>query len=135
MDSGVGQNDDVRQRNVACDAVNAPPSSLRRPVSQDVIAALQAQFGSAVSTTPSVLEHHGRDESWHAAAAPDAVVFPTSTEDVAAIVRICSTHRVPVIAFGAGTSLEGHVLATRGGVCVDMTRMNRICALQVEDLD
>ena len=66
---------------------------------------------------------------------PDAVVFPQTTEEVAEIVKICAAHRVPVIAFGTGTSLEGHVNAPLGGVCVDTSMMKRIVAIHAEDLD
>ncbi len=78
---------------------------------------------------------HGTDESWHTPAAPDAVVYPQSTEQAAEVVRACARHGVPIIPFGAGTSLEGHVAALRGGVSVDMTRMDRILELTVPDLD
>ena len=86
-------------------------------------------------TSPSVLEQHGRDESSLPAAAPDAVAFPISTEEVAAILRVCNEHLVPVVPFGAGTSLEGHVLATSGGLSLDMSRMDRILAVRVDDMD
>ncbi|MGZ5168873.1 MAG: FAD-binding oxidoreductase [Burkholderiales bacterium] len=115
--------------------MNAPFSSLRKPLPDGFLAALQTRCGGAVTTAQATLDHHGKDESWHGTAAPDVVVYPQSTQDVSDIVRLCASHRVPVIAFGAGTSLEGHVLAIHGGVCMDMTRMNRVCAIHVEDLD
>ena len=80
-------------------------------------------------------EHHGKDESAYPIAAPDAVVFPESTEECAAIVKLCAAHDTTIIPFGVGTSLEGHVLAIHGGVCVDMSRLNGILAVNVEDLD
>jgi D-lactate dehydrogenase (cytochrome) len=82
-----------------------------------------------------VRDQHGRDESPLAPALPDAVVFAESTAEVAEVLKVCHRRRVPVIAFGAGTSLEGHVLATSGGVCLDLTHMNEIVAVRVEDLD
>ena len=88
-----------------------------------------------VLTGRDVLEQHGVDESFHPAAAPDAVVYPTSTEEAAAIVGVCARHRTPLVPFGAGTSLEGHVAALQGGVSVDMREMNRILRLSIEDLD
>src|SRR5919197_4050951 len=88
-----------------------------------------------VLTGSDVLAQHGVDESFHAAAAPDAVVYPTATEEAAAIVGVCARHRAPIVPFGAGTSLEGHVHALQGGVSIDMREMNRIVRLSVEDLD
>jgi D-lactate dehydrogenase (cytochrome) len=115
--------------------LNAPHTGTRRPAPDGLVRELKARFGDAVATSPAALEHHGKDESWHAHAAPDAVVYPQSTEDVVEIVKLCASHRVPIIAFGAGTSLEGHVLAIYGGVCIDMTRMNRVLEVHDEDLD
>jgi D-lactate dehydrogenase (cytochrome) len=89
----------------------------------------------AVSVTDAVRKQHGTDESWHLPAPPDAVVYPASTEEVAGIVRICTANRVPVIAFGAGTSLEGHIAALRGGISIDTSRLNRIREVNLEDLD
>jgi D-lactate dehydrogenase (cytochrome) len=91
--------------------------------------------GDRVLTGHDVLEQHGVDESFHPAAAPDAVVYPTSTEEAAAIVGVCARHRAPLVPFGAGTSLEGHVAALQGGISVDMREMNAILRLSVEDLD
>lgn len=86
-------------------------------------------------TGDDVRDLHGRDESWHPSAPPDAVVFPRNTEEAVEIVKICSRHGVPIIPFGAGTSLEGHVAALSGGVSVDMREMNAILRLSVEDMD
>jgi D-lactate dehydrogenase (cytochrome) len=88
-----------------------------------------------VLTGRDVREQHGIDESFHPAAAPDAVVSPTSLEEAAAIVGVCAQHRAPIVPFGAGTSLEGHVQALHGGVSVDLREMNRILRLSIEDLD
>ena len=82
-----------------------------------------------------VREHHGKDESYFPYAPPDAVVFPESTEEVRGVVELCRRHKTPVIPFGVGTSLEGHVLAIRGGVCVDLSRMNKVLAVHEADLD
>ncbi len=96
---------------------------------------LRAQFGDRLSTSESVREQHGRDESYHPPIAPDAVAYPLSTEEVQAIVAACARHGVPVIPFGAGTSLEGHIAAVGGGVSIDFSQMNRILAVNLEDLD
>jgi len=111
------------------------PEPLRKPFPAELLAALQARFGERVTTAAAALEHHGKDESAHETAPPDAVVFPETTVEVAEIVKLCGRHGVPVIAFGAGSSLEGHVLAIHGGVSLDLTRMNRILAVNVDDLD
>jgi D-lactate dehydrogenase (cytochrome) len=100
-----------------------------------VIDALKALIGDRVSTSESVREHHSHGESWHAPGLPDAVVFPTSTEEVAAIVTLCAQHRRPIVPFGMGSSLEGHVNAIHGGVSIDLTRMTRVLRLSPEDLD
>ena len=88
-----------------------------------------------VTTSESELERHGHDESWHETARPDLVVFPASTDEVAAIARACHERRIPMIPFGAGSSLEGNVAALRGGVSIDLTRMNRIVEVRPQDLD
>src|SRR5262245_47799805 len=100
------------------------PQAVRLP---DVLAAeLGRLLGDRFSTSSAVRDHHGRDESYHPPEAPDAVAFPLSTEEVQAVVAACARHRVPIVSFGAGTSLEGHVLAHAGGLCLDTTRMNRV---------
>jgi D-lactate dehydrogenase (cytochrome) len=105
-------------------------------VSRDaLIAQLKDRLGERVSVGDSVREIHSRGESHHAGVLPDAVVFPASTEDVQAIVRACAEFRCPMTAFGAGSSLEGHVVPLHGGVSIDLTRMNRVLRLSVEDLD
>ena len=100
-----------------------------------LLARLRDLLGDRVSTGAAVREHHSRGESHHHAVLPDAVAFPSSTEDVQALVAACAAHRVPMTAFGAGSSLEGHVIPLRRGVSVDLTRMTRILRLSVEDLD
>lgn len=92
-------------------------------------------FGNRFSTSPAVREQHANTTTWVPGTPPDAVVFPTSAEDVQTAVRICSAHRVPVIPFGAGSSFEGHVNAPFGGVSIDMREMNRILAVNSADFD
>ena len=94
-----------------------------------VIAALAAQFGNRLVTSQAVREQHANTTTWIENEAPDAVVFPQTTADVQAIVRICAVHRVPVIPFGTGTSLEGHINAPLGGVSVDFRDMNKVLAV------
>lgn len=99
------------------------------------LGALRALLGERLEVSGAARDHHGHDESHHPAALPDAVAFPETTEDVAAIARICSAHRVPMIPFGAGTGLEGGVTAVAGGVSIDMGRMNKVLAIHREDMD
>ena len=96
---------------------------------------LAQRFGERFVLSEALRHQHAHTTTWLAPQPPDAVVFPVSTEEVAEIVRICSDHRVPVIPFGVGTSLEGHVNAPGGGVSVDMSRMNRVLVVHAEDLD
>ena len=100
-----------------------------------VLAALRARFGDRVTTADSVLQQHGRDEGHHATMPPDAVVFAEATADVVAVVGLCREHKVPLIPYGTGTSLEGHVAALEGGVCLDVSRMDQILRVSPEDLD
>jgi D-lactate dehydrogenase (cytochrome) len=104
-------------------------------LNESLLAELRAVLGDRLSTAASVREQHGKDESYHAAHAPDAVAFAHSTEEVSAIVKACARHETPVIPFGTGTSLEGHVAALHGGICVDLSRMNRVLRVNVDDLD
>ena len=96
---------------------------------------IRALLGDRVTTSRGVREHHGKDESYFPYALPDAVVFPQSTEEVRAIVDLCRRHRTPMIPYGVGTSLEGHVLAIHGGVCIDLSRMNSVLTVHQADLD
>src|SRR5689334_13711634 len=99
------------------------------------VAALTAAFGNRVVTSQAVREQHGNTVTWIVNQPPDAVVYPQTTEEVQQIVRICSANRVPIIPFGVGTSLEGHVNAPRGGVSIDFRDMNKVLAVHAEDLD
>jgi D-lactate dehydrogenase (cytochrome) len=96
---------------------------------------LHRLLGDRLVTSAAVRDHHSHDESYHPWRLPDAVVFPVTTEEVQAIVSSCARHGCPMIPFGAGTSLEGHVIPVRGGVTIDLSRMNRILRVSAEDLD
>ena len=100
-----------------------------------VIAALAAMVGNRLVTSRAVREQHANTITWLGNQPPDAVVFPHTTDEVQQIVRLCAAHRVPIIAFGTGTSLEGQVNAPRGGISLDFRDMNRVLAVHAEDLD
>ena len=106
-------------------------TSLKDPCLQE----LQKLLGERLSMSNSVREQHGRDESFHASAPPEAVAFAECNEEVAEIVRICVQHQKPIIPFGTGTSLEGHVAALQGGVCLDVSGMNQVLEVNENDLD
>ena len=106
-----------------------------REFDQSVVTELRALLGDRVSTSAAVREHHGKDESYFPYALPDVVVFAKTTEEVRDIVNICRQHRVPMIPYGVGTSLEGHILAVQGGVCIDLSQMNRVLEVNDADLD
>jgi len=110
-------------------------SSLKRPLPAALLNALRALLGDRVVTTAAVRQHHGKDESAHPHAPPDAVVYAQSTTEVVQVVNLCRQHQVPLIPFGVGTSVEGHVLAIHGGITLDLSHMNRIFAVNVDDLD
>jgi D-lactate dehydrogenase (cytochrome) len=117
-------------------AQEQPAARVRDPAAVDaVIAALAAEFGNRLVTSQAVREQHANTTTWIENEAPDAVVFPQTTADVQALVRICAAHRVPVIPFGTGTSLEGHINAPLGGVSVDFRDMNKVLAVNAQDLD
>jgi D-lactate dehydrogenase (cytochrome) len=109
------------------------------PIAPDTVSALvhdlRALVGDRVSTTAAVRGHHSHGESWHAAAEPDAVVFPETTDEVSRILQACFAHRVPVVPFGIGSSLEAHVNAIHGGVSIDLTRMTKVLRLSPDDMD
>jgi D-lactate dehydrogenase (cytochrome) len=96
---------------------------------------LHQRFGDRFVLSAAIRHQHGHTTTWLATQPPDAVVFPETREEAVEVVRICADHRVPIIPYGVGTSLEGHVNAPGGGVCVDMSRMNRVIAVHAEDLD
>ena len=110
------------------------PDFVQRPIPEEFLQALQTRFGSQCSTALAVREQHGRDEGAIAAPPPAAVVFAESTLDVQDAVRLCDQYGVPVIAYGAGSSLEGHLLAVQGGITIDVSRMNRVLSVNTEDL-
>ncbi len=113
--------------------LNAWPILKPRPVPAPMLQALKARFGDRCSTARAVREQHGRDESPFDVPPPEAVVFAQSNEDVAAVVALAAEHGVPVIPFGVGSSLEGHLLAVQGGVSIDLSRMNRVLRVNAED--
>ena len=100
-----------------------------------VLGILKQQFGERFQTGQALREQHGHTTTWIKNQAPDAVVFAKSTQDVSDIVGVCATHKVPVIAFGTGTSLEGHVNAPAGGVCIDVMQMDQVLEVNAGDLD
>jgi D-lactate dehydrogenase (cytochrome) len=100
-----------------------------------IIGELRALLGDRLTTSQSVRDHHSHGESWHAPAAPDAVAYPETNDEVSAIVAACARARTPIIAYGMGSSLEGHVNAIAGGVTIDLTRMTRVLHLSPEDMD
>ena len=112
------------------DAIPSDPN-----VRDTVIGILKQRFGDQFTTSDAIRERHGKGESYHDTAAPDGVFFPNTTEEVADVVSICADHKFPVIPFGVGTALEGHIAALRGGLCIDMSMMNAVLEVNPEDLD
>jgi D-lactate dehydrogenase (cytochrome) len=111
------------------------PVLVREAVKPELLDALRQRLGDRLSTSAAVCDQHGKDESYHQPHSPDAVAFARSTEEVAEIVRLCAQYKTPIIPFGTGTSLEGHVAALKGGICIDLSQMNRILRVGAEDLD
>jgi D-lactate dehydrogenase (cytochrome) len=109
--------------------------ALAPPAVDVLVADLRGLLGDRCSTNPTQIEHHSHSESWHTPAAPDVVVFPLSTEEVSAVVHTAARHGAPVVPFGVGSSLEGHVNALHGGVSIDLSRMNRVLRVSADDLD
>ena len=107
---------------------------LKRPMPPELAAALKERFADRYSVAQAVRDHHGKDESPFPVTPPDAVVFAHSTEEVAGIVELCGRYQFPMIPFGVGSSLEGHLLAIHGGVSIDLSQMNRVLAINAEDL-
>ena len=120
--------------NAPTDATHLLPHVQLRPVPQAFLEALASRFGAQYSASQAVRDQHGRDEGSLQAPAPSAVVFAESTQDVADAVKLASQHEVPVIAYGAGSSLEGHLLAIEGGISIDVSRMNKVLSVDADDL-
>src|SRR2546425_2273705 len=110
------------------------PAVGARPIDA-AISELRTLLGARVNDSAAVREHHSRGESYHVPAPPDVVCFPHTTEEVAGILKVSARYHVPVVPFGAGTSLEGHVHAIKGGISIDLREMNRILRVSPEDLD
>src|SRR3954449_13427693 len=118
----------------------ARAAETERRLSEAALPALAGALAAALAPDrvlagEDVRRQHGTDESFHAPAPPDLVVFPLDVEECARVVRVCAEHRAPIVPFGAGTSLEGHIAALRGGVSVDMSRMDAVLRLSVDDMD
>jgi D-lactate dehydrogenase (cytochrome) len=105
------------------------------PAIAAALAELRAAFGERLSLSAAQRAHHSQDFAHPQAPPPDAVVFALSTAEVAAVMRICATHRLPVIAYGAGTSIEGQLGAPHGGVCIDLSSMDQVLRVNERDLD
>ncbi|MDP1657399.1 MAG: FAD-linked oxidase C-terminal domain-containing protein [Hylemonella sp.] len=120
--------------NAPAQAAHLLPEIHQRAVPPALVEALKARFGERCSTALVVREQHGRDESVYSVPPPAAVVFAESTADVSDAIKLASEHNVPVIPFGVGSSLEGHLLAVQGGISIDVSRMNKILAINAEDL-
>ena len=108
--------------------------ALKRPLPPELAAALAARFGERFTVAQSVRDHHGKDESPFPTVPPDAVVFARSTDEVVAVVDLCRQHRYPLIAHGAGSSIEGQLLAIHGGLSLDLTGMNKVLSVAADDL-
>ncbi len=115
-------------------AIAAAPR-LSATATQAAIEALKQLLGDRLSTGQAIRDQHGKDESWNQPFPPDAVAFAQSTEEVVEIVKICAAHGMPIVPYGAGTSLEGHVGALQGGLSLDVMQMNKILRVNAEDLD
>ena len=113
----------------------AAQAQARAPEIDAAITELRAMFGERLSTAYALREQHGKDISYHEAHLPDAVVFAESAEEVQKIVKLCARHKTPIIPFGTGTSLEGHISAPNGGISLDLSRMNKVLQVNEADLD
>ncbi|TNF55212.1 MAG: FAD-binding protein [Burkholderiales bacterium] len=120
--------------NAPTDHTHLAPQLQLREVPAALVEALQQRFGARCSTAQVVREQHGRDESIFDVPPPTAVVFAESTQDVADAVKLAAQHKVPVIPFGVGSSLEGHLLAIQGGISIDVSRMDQVLSVNAEDL-
>src|SRR5436190_23206979 len=111
------------------------PSVLSAAARDALVSDLRAVIGDRATTNATQLDHHSHGESWHDHAPPDVVVFPSNTDEASALMTIAAHHRAPVIPFGIGSSLEGHVNAFSGGMSIDFSRMNRVLQVNADDLD
>jgi len=111
-------------------------NDMTRPADlESAVAQIRALVGDRITTAMAVRQHHGADASWHPPLPPDAVVYAHSTDEVSAIVKICAATRTPIIPFGVGSSMEGHIGALQGGITIDLSEMNQIVAVHAEDMD
>ncbi|WP_313072279.1 FAD-linked oxidase C-terminal domain-containing protein [Melaminivora sp.] len=120
--------------NAPLHAAELQPATPLRPAPQALLGALAGRFGARLATALSVREQHGRDEGSISAPPPSAVVFAESTQDVQDAVRLAGQYGTPVIPYGAGSSLEGHLLAVQGGISLDVSRMNQVLSIDADDL-
>lgn len=120
---------------IAADNTDGVATDQRANSIETVVATLKRLFGDRASTAAAVRDHHGHGEGYFPTAAPDLVVFPKTNDEVSDAVKVCALHNVPVIPFGTGTSLEGHVAAVEGGVCIDLSQMDAVLDVNAEDLD
>jgi D-lactate dehydrogenase (cytochrome) len=112
-----------------------PEIAIEPTLNAAALGELKALLGERFTTAAAMRQLHGKDESSFPPAPPEGVAFAHSTEEVSAVVKICARNRIPVIPFGTGTSLEGHVLATRGGITIDLSQMNKVLSVNADDLD
>lgn len=115
--------------------MSAQPDIASASIAPEFIDALRAIADDRVSTAMAVREHHAQDMSYHKSMPPDAVVFAHSTEEVSEVVKLCAQYKVPVVPFGTGTALEGHIPALKGGVCIDVSQMTAVLEVNAEDLN
>jgi len=113
----------------------AASGGVRQMNLEPVVAQLKRLFGDRATTAQAIRDHHGHGEGYFPTCAPDMVIFPHTTEEVSDAVKVCAMHNVPIVPFGTGTSLEGHVAAVEGGVCIDLSQMNAVLSVNAEDLD
>jgi len=115
--------------------MTSAPAQVRHPLPAELIDGLRSLFGERLHLGEAMRRQHGSSETHFETMLPDAVVFPGSTEEVVALVKLCVAHDTPVIPFGAGTSIEGNITPVRGGVTIDMSEMNAILSVNAEDFD
>lgn len=113
--------------------MNNLPKSVRRPLPDESIPQFEALFGDRFITSEAVRHHHGKDESPYPLCPPDAVIFPLNEDEVVAAVKLCNRYGIPLVPFGIGSSLEGHVLPIQGGITLDFAQMNRVLSIDAED--